>query len=183
MIGSGPDDIETDRLLLRLVPLDALASTAKGDAATTSALMQTDAPAEWFADAWVFGLRHQQWLDDLAYAQWSYRAILLKSTGTIIGCFNCHDIPKPFLLHGRQSLAVEIGYTIFAQHRRNGYATETVQAFTAWAKANGATSFILSISPDNIASNSLALKLGATKIGSQIDERDGPENVFHFEHG
>jgi RimJ/RimL family protein N-acetyltransferase len=53
-----------------------------------------------------------------------------------------------------------------------------VRGFSAWANAQGVEGLVLSIAPGNHASLALALKLGAEKIGSQIDEKDGPEDIF-----
>jgi [ribosomal protein S5]-alanine N-acetyltransferase len=53
-----------------------------------------------------------------------------------------------------------------------------VRALIDWAREHGARHFIFSVSPDNAASRGLAVKLGAHKIGVQIDEEDGPEDVF-----
>ena len=78
---------------------------------------------------------------------------------------------------GREACA-ELGYTIFTSHRRQGYAEETVRALLVWARERGARHFIFSIAPANAASRALALKLGARKIGVQIDDEDGPEDVF-----
>ena len=38
--------------------------------------------------------------------------------------------------------------------------------------------FLLSISPENAPSLALAEKLGFRKIGSKIDEEDGPEEIW-----
>lgn len=72
----------------------------------------------------------------------------------------------------------EFGYTIFEKHRRRGYVEEAVRALMAWARERGARHFIFSIAPGNEASQGLAAKLGARKIGVQIDEEDGPEDVL-----
>jgi [ribosomal protein S5]-alanine N-acetyltransferase len=172
--------IETDRLFLRLVPLAGLASTAAGNIKATQGLVGEKLPEEWFEDSWVYKMRYDQWLEDPTYAPWSIRAIASKETGDIIGNMNCHHKPMPFLLNGKESLATELGYTIFEPWRRQGIAYEAITAFTAWAKTQGLESIILSIQPTNVASLALALKLGATQIGSQIDERDGPEDIYLF---
>jgi RimJ/RimL family protein N-acetyltransferase len=172
--------IETDRLILRLVPLAGLASTAAGNIKATQRLIGEKLPEGWFEEGWVFKLRYDQWLADAAYAPWSIRAIAMKNTGQIIGNMNCHHTPMPFLLNGKESLATEMGYTIFEPWRRQGIAYEAITAFTAWAKTQELESIILSIQPTNVASLALALKLGATQIGSQIDEKDGPEDIYHF---
>jgi RimJ/RimL family protein N-acetyltransferase len=74
-----------------------------------------------------------------------------------------------------------MGYTIFEAYRRQGIAFEAVSAFTAWAKTQGLEGVILSIQPGNAPSLALAVKFGATQIGSQIDERDGPEDIYYFD--
>ena len=87
----------------------------------------------------------------------------------------------PFILKGKERLATEMGYTIFEPYRRQGIAYEAIAAFIAWAKTQGLEGVILSIQPANAPSLALALKLGATQIGSQIDERDGPEDIYYFD--
>jgi RimJ/RimL family protein N-acetyltransferase len=173
--------IETDRLILRLVPLAGLASTAAGNIKPTKALVGEKLPEEWFDDSWVYKLRYDQWLADPNYAPWSIRAIASRETGEIIGNMNCHHKPMPFLLNGKKRLATELGYTIFEPYRRQGIAYEDITAFIAWAKTQGLEGVILSIQPTNAPSLALALKLGATQIGSQIDERDGPEDIYYFD--
>jgi ribosomal-protein-alanine N-acetyltransferase len=173
--------IETDRLILRLVPLAALASTAAGNIKATRGLIGEKLPEEWFDDSWVYKLRYDQWLADPTYGPWSIRAIASKETGDIVGSMNCHHKPMPFQLKGKEYLATEMGYTIFDAYRRQGIAFEAITAFIAWAKTQGLEGVILSIQPSNAPFLALALKLGATQIGSQIDERDGPEDIYYFD--
>jgi [ribosomal protein S5]-alanine N-acetyltransferase len=171
-------DIETDRLILRLIPLTGLAATAAGNRAASCSIIGMELPDAWFDESWVAELRLKQWTENPAYGPWSIRAIGLRQTGEIIGNMNCHHVPMPFVLHGKTSLAVELGYTIFEPWRRQGYATEAILGFSTWAASAGVESLILSISPDNTASLGLATKLNAAKIGSQIDEIDGPEDIY-----
>lgn len=174
-------DIVSDRLVLRLVPLAALAATAKGNREAASRIVGASLPPAWQDQAWVFQLRHDQWLQDPAYAPWSIRAIALKSTGEVIGSMNCHHKPMPFIMNGQQTAGVELGYTIFEPNRRKGYATEMIKAFTGWAGQLGVSTFILSISPANTASVALAEKFGAQEIGRQMDDKDGEEIIYAFQ--
>ena len=171
-------DIETERLVLRLVPLAALASTAGLMVDLTQDLIGDKLPAEWFDESWVYKTRYEQWLADPAFAPWSVRAIALKATGQIVGNMNCHHKPMPFVLGGKTSMAVEIGYTIFAAWRRRGIAFEAIGGFLAWAKAEGLEGIILSIKPANSASIGLAEKFGAVQIGSQTDAHHGVEDIY-----
>ena len=170
-------DIETERLILRLVPLAGLAATAAKDMEAARRVIG-DLPDDWFTESWVAELRLNQWKDDPAYAPWSIRAVALKDTGQVVGNMNCHHQPMTFIHDGKASLAVEIGYTIFEPWRRRGLAYEAIRGFTGWAAAQGVGHIVLSISPDNAVSLALAHKLGAFQIGTQIDELDGPEDVF-----
>ena len=172
------DDIETERLILRLVPLEGVAATAAGDRGACRRLIGPYLPEDWFDEAWVSELRLNQWKQDPAYAPWSIRAIALKATGQIVGNMNCHHKPMDFIHEGKVSLAVEIGYTIFPPWRRMGLAHEAIRGFTGWARTRGVKRMILSISPANGPSLALAGKLGAERIGSQIDEIDGPEDIY-----
>ncbi|MGQ0485960.1 MAG: GNAT family N-acetyltransferase, partial [Hyphomicrobiales bacterium] len=79
---------------------------------------------------------------------------------------------------GETRMAVEIGYSIFPPWQRRGFGHEAVCGFAAWANGQGVAGLVLSISPENHASLALAQKLRAEKIGSQIDEKDGPEDIF-----
>ncbi len=138
-------------------------------------------PAEWFEDAWVFDLRLNQWKDDPAYAPWSIRAMVLKETGEVVGTINCHEKPQAFEHGGEEGLMIEMGYSVFEAHRRHGIAHEAILGLAGFARAEGVRWVRLSISPNNEASLALARKLKAEKIGSQIDEIDGPEDVYLFE--
>ncbi|MGH6855822.1 MAG: GNAT family N-acetyltransferase [Aestuariivirga sp.] len=171
-------DIQTARLNLRLVPLTGLAATAANDRATSRRIIGEKLPESWFEEAWVSELRLKQWTGNPAYGPWSIRAIGLRESGEIVGNINCHHVPMEFQLDGEACLAVEMGYTIFEPWRRRGLALEAIKGFTAWAATQGLEAFILSIAPGNAASLGLALKLGAKKIGSQIDEHNGPEDVY-----
>jgi RimJ/RimL family protein N-acetyltransferase len=115
-------------------------------------------------------MRLEQMAAEPAYPPWSIRAIVLRHRPIMIGFLNCHGIPRC----GR----VELGYEIFPSHRRNGYAFEAVTAFLRWAGRRGVSEAVFSISPDNRASRALNRKLGAEKIGSHVDEKDGLEDIY-----
>jgi RimJ/RimL family protein N-acetyltransferase len=171
-------DIETHRLVMRLLPEAALAATVARDHARLEALLGLAVPGVWFEEDWVAQLRLDQLRADPAFAPWSIRALALKETGEILGSLNCHHLPMQFSTQGEVCMAVEIGYGIFAPWRRQGFGHEALRGFAVWANSQGVEGLVLSISPDNRASLALAQKLGAKKIGSQIDEKDGPEDIF-----
>lgn len=171
------DDILTDRLILRLIPYAALMATEAGDIAEATRLLHLDLPNDWIEVAPLARRRLPQLLEEPGYRPWAVRAIALRATGEAVGYINFHEAPAHHEMAGREACA-EFGYTIFAKYRRQGYVEEAVRALMAWARTRGARHFIFSIAPDNTASQGLAAKLGARKIGVQIDEEDGPEDVL-----
>ena len=175
------NDIETPRLIMRLVPLAGLVATENNDIETARRLIGSSLTEEWFEASWVAGLRVRQWQDDPRYIPWSIRAMVLRDTGIIVGSINCHDQPQAFEHAGQTGLMIELGYTIFTPWRRRGIASEAFAAMVGFAKTAGVRWIRLSVSPENEASLVLTTKMGAKKIGSQIDDIDGPEDVFLLE--
>jgi RimJ/RimL family protein N-acetyltransferase len=75
--------------------------------------------------------------------------------------------------------ALEIGYMIFAPHRRQGYGSETAASLIDWAyRGRGIRHFVASVAPANDASLGLVGKLGFEQTGSRVDDEDGLELVF-----
>jgi RimJ/RimL family protein N-acetyltransferase len=173
-------DIETNRLMLRLVPLAALASSAAEMVEVTRGLIGEKLPDAWFHESWIYKTRYDQWVADPSFAPWSVRTVTLKDSGQIVGGMNCHHKPMPFTLSGKTGPGVEMGYSIFEPWQRHGIAFEAIMGFLAWARTQGLESVVLCIRPDNVASLALARKLGAVRIGSQLDEKGCSEDIYHF---
>ena len=134
---------------------------------------------EWFAEQWLMKLR----LDDVnrnpAYQPWSLRAVVLRERHLIIGHIGFHSLPDPDYLAPIAPGGVEFGYTIYPEFRKNGYALEASQAMIHWAhQTQCVTRFVLSISPNNVPSQRIAERLGFKIVGSQMDDKDGPENIY-----
>ena len=166
--------------MLRLVPLAGLAATAAGDREACHRLIGARLPEDWFEEDWVHEQRFNQWKADPGFAPWSIRALILRDTGDIIGNINCHGNPLPFIHGGQSGMMVEMGYSVFGPWRRRGFATEAIRGLSDFAQRHGVRWVRLSISPTNEASLQLAQKLGAAKIGSQLNDTDGPEDVYLF---
>ncbi len=74
---------------------------------------------------------------------------------------------------------LELGYTVLAAYRRQGYATEAIIALMEEASIeHGVHRFRLAISPTNAPSRALAIKLGFEVVGDQLDPDDGPELLY-----
>ena len=62
-------------------------------------------------------------------------------------------------------------------------AREAALALMQWARDDhGITSFVVSIAPGNQASQALAAGLGFVRIGSHVDDVDGPEDVLVLDY-
>jgi len=171
-------DIPTERLLLRLLPVDAVSATADGDIGEIARLLDCTVPREWLAVQQLAEMRMEQLRGDPDYLAWSIRAVLLRETNEAVGYVNFHARPAQHPEFPEASNMAEIGYTIFEPWRRRGIARESLAALLRFAFENGADQAVLSIAPDNSASLRLASQFGFRKIGTQIDEIDGPEDVF-----
>ena len=134
-------------------------------------------PSDWPGDR----ERTVRWrLEDLAAnpsAQpWLLRAIVLRETERrMIGHTGFHDAPGP---EGR----VEVGYSVWPEYRRRGYALEAVEALFAWAgREHGIRRFVASVGLWNEPSLGLVRQLGFVQTGVQLDEYDGEELVFELD--
>jgi ribosomal-protein-alanine N-acetyltransferase len=144
------DEIVTPRLRLRLMSAQFLEASLRNDSASAEALIGLKIPSEWFQE----------------------KAIM-------IGRIGFHTRPDPEYLREFVTDGVELGYGIFSEYRRQGFAQEAIQGMLHWAATqHGVSRFVVSISPANDASMALARKLGFARIGGHQDEVDGFEEVY-----
>lgn len=119
----------------------------------------------------ILQLRLDQIRAKPAVQPWLLRAIVLRDQRVMCGYIGFHAEPA--------AAGLELGYTIGAAFRRQGFAKEAVVALVRWAfESHAQRHFRLSIAPDNVASLALARSLGFALVGSQIDEEDGVEWCF-----
>jgi RimJ/RimL family protein N-acetyltransferase len=129
---------------------------------------------EGFEEPVVAAFARQALEADSEYGPWAARLLLLKPTLQTIGHIRFHSRPI--------GDAVELGYAVFTPWRRQGYATEAAQGAMRWAAAqHGVRRFIASVRPDNLPSQRVVAKLGFRKVGQQLDEIDGVEDVLHLD--
>jgi [ribosomal protein S5]-alanine N-acetyltransferase len=95
--------------------------------------------------------------------------------GQMIGYVGFHAMPD---FRGR----LEVGYTVFPEFRRQGFALEAVKGLFEWARLEaGVKTFVASVSPKNVPSLALVTKLGFVQVGRQWDDEDGEELVFELQ--
>jgi RimJ/RimL family protein N-acetyltransferase len=168
--------IASERLhLVRFSP-EFFAASLEDRLAAAEALIDAHLPSWWpdeHARA-VIQRRQRQIAATPSDAPWLLRAMVRREDRAVVGYINFHGPPDSY---GR----AELGYTVFEEHRRQGYATEAVLAMMRWAREEHLVrGFLLSISPTNAPSLALAAKLGFTQIGEQMDLEDGLEYVFEL---
>jgi len=95
-----------------------------------------------------------------------------------VGQIGFHSPPGPPELCEIAPGGIEYGYRIYSPYRGRGYAKEAARGLMGWAVEQGVTSFVVSIRPDNAPSQAIARGLGFVKVGEQMDEVDGLEEVF-----
>ena len=150
-----------------------LTALLAGDHAEAERLIGASVPREFALEVdGLLRLRLAEMEADPDQQPWLLRAVVRRQDGAMIGHVGFHDPP-------RAGGEVEVGYVIFPEHQRQGYAVEAVEALFAWAeREHGITRFVASIAPANVSSLSMAAKLGFRQIGTQWDEEDGDELVF-----
>jgi ribosomal-protein-alanine N-acetyltransferase len=111
--------------------------------------------------------------------RWLARAIVRREGERLmVGNVGFHGQPGVNAVSAADAL--EIGYGIQPEHRRQGYATEAVEGLIAWARAQGIAHFVASVAPDNAPSLAIIRKLGFVRTGEHIDPEDGLEHVFEL---
>jgi RimJ/RimL family protein N-acetyltransferase len=176
--------IFTERLDLISLGADFLRASLQRNYAAAEALAGLSIPPEWYDCRDYIALRLGQIEADPALEEWLVRAIGLKSTRAMVGYLGFHDRPGAEYLKDLSPGGAEFGYTVFPAFRRQGIAREAVVGLMDWAHSvRDVNRFVVSISPQNQASLNLAASLGFHRIGSHIDEIDGPEDVFELVYG
>lgn len=171
--------IETPRLILCTLPQSALAALVAGDRAAASQLAQCDLGDFPDGQLSIAEIRLKDLADDPDYLPWSLRAMALKPSLRFAGHCNFHSRPNAGYLKELAPGAVEMGYFVLPELRRQGLAGEAVLGMMGWAaQTHGIARFVVSISPRNSPSVAMARKLGFARIGGHIDEEDGYEDIL-----
>ena len=106
--------------------------------------------------------------------KWFVRLIVLKENREIIGSASFHGVPD-------ENGMIEIGLGIEPEFHNRGFAKEALMAMWSWAiDQPGVKSFRYTVSPDNAPSIKVIEYFGFPFTGVQIDEEDGPENIYEI---
>jgi RimJ/RimL family protein N-acetyltransferase len=152
------------------MPVPLLDALIARDRAAVGRLATYRVPAD-FPNAGALKLvryRREQIANDPSWAPWSLRAIVVREGATMVGFVNFHG--PPGVNDTATPNAVELGWTVFPNHRKKGYATETARVLMEWAATeHGIRRFVSSTTPDNASSLRVHDKLGFARTGQIVD--------------
>ncbi len=111
---------------------------------------------------------------DSSVNRWFVRWIVVKESAQIIGSTSFHAAPD-------KDGMVEIGLGIHRNFHNQGYGYEALKGMWSWAcKHQEVKTLRYTVSADNAASVALVRKFGFIHVGQQIDDIDGPEEVYEL---
>jgi ribosomal-protein-alanine N-acetyltransferase len=171
--------VSTRRLDLVCLTPALLHASLEGDRGYVERELGARLPEEWPADRAVMRLRLDQLRGDPSLLPFVMRAMVLREEARVVGHIGFHSRPGPSYLDEFAEGGIELGYTVYAPDRRRGFAAEACAGLMDWAaRAHGVKRFVVSIGPKNRPSLALAKRRGFERVGSVVDESDGPEDVF-----
>ena len=111
---------------------------------------------------------------DPSLNKWFVRFIVLQESREVIGSTSFHGAPD-------SEGMIEIGLGIEPAFQGKGYAKESLQAMWRWAVGfPGVKTLRYTVSPDNLPSIAVINFFGFELKGQQIDEIDGPEDIYEM---
>lgn len=107
-------------------------------------------------------------------APYLLRMAVLREEAVVIGSAGFHMRPD-------EDGMIEIGLEIVEPYRGQGLATELLHGMWGWViDQPGVLTLRYTVSPDNAPSQAIIRRLGFEHRGQQMDEIDGPEDVFEL---
>ena len=108
------------------------------------------------------------------YAKYLLRVAVLKDNLIIIASAGFHDAPD-------SDGMIEIGFGVDEKYQGNGYGQEILHGMWSWVVNDPFVKTLrYTVSPDNLISQHIIKKLGFEYKGQQIDEVDGPEDIYEL---
>ncbi len=168
--------IETNRLDLHHIPVAGLISLfeEKNDALAIAGRSFTNPYRNLIDDSGPLAWRVPQVKADPSTNKWFVRFIVLRESDEIIGSTSFHGIPD-------EAGMMEIGIGIEEQFWGQGYATEALLGMWRWVATHPEVKTLrYTVSPTNTPSVKIIEKFGFHHQGQQMDEIDGPEDIYEM---
>ena len=106
--------------------------------------------------------------------KWFIRWMVLRETGEIVGSLSFHGPPDGVGM-------LEIGLGVHEAFQRRGFGREALLGMWRWAsRQRGVLVLRYTVDPNNVASVGLVRSFGFDLVGRQIDEIDGPEDIYEM---
>jgi RimJ/RimL family protein N-acetyltransferase len=106
--------------------------------------------------------------------KWFVRFIVLQESREVIGSTSFHGVPD-------ENGMIEIGLGVEEPFRNQGFAKEALLGMWRWVSAQtGVRKLRYTVSPENLASIAVIDYFGFVYKGQQIDDIDGPENIYEM---
>jgi len=171
--------ILSERLALVSLSIEFMGASLDGEQALAEHLLGVQIPWNWLSERALIRRRLAQLEEDPTLQPWLLRAIVLTKQRQMVGHIGFHTSPGPEYLRDIAPTGIEYGYTIYGPFRRQGYAREASEALMRWAfLEHGVREFVVTIAPENVASQRLSEGFGFVQVGSHIDEEDGLEYIY-----
>jgi len=111
---------------------------------------------------------------DPSLAPYLLRLAVLKESKEIIGSSGFHSEPD-------ENGMIEIGLGIEEKFRGQGFAQEILLGMWGWViEQPGVKTLRYTVTPDNAPSQAIIKNFGFSHCGQQIDEEDGPEDIYEM---
>ena len=111
---------------------------------------------------------------DPSVNKWFVRFIVLKESKEVIGSTSFHGVPDAEGM-------MEIGLGIEEAFRNQGYAREALAGMWKWVSTFPEVKTLrYTVSPENLPSIAVINYFGFEYKGQQMDEIDGPENIYEM---
>ena len=108
------------------------------------------------------------------YAKYLLRVAVLKDNSIIIASAGFHDAPD-------SDGMIEIGFGVDKKYQGRGFGQELLHGMWSWVVNDPQVKTLrYTVSPDNLISQHIIKKLGFKHNGQQIDEEDGPEDIYEL---
>ena len=106
--------------------------------------------------------------------KWFIRWMVLRETKEVVGSISFHTPPD-------ETGMIEIGFGVSEPRRNSGYGKEALLGMWTWViEQPGVKTLRYTVSPTNEPSLAIINSLGFTHVGQQLDEIDGPEEIFEM---
>ena len=168
--------ISTERLELHHIPVDGLAELfeLKSDIKAIAGRGFTNPHQVLIHESGPLAWRVPQVKEDPSTNKWFVRSIVLRESQEIIGSTSFHGTPD-------EAGMMEIGIGLEEAFWGRGYAREALRGMWLWVCGEPDVKVLrYTVSPTNLASIKIIQHFGFTFMGQQMDEIDGPEDIYEM---